>query len=175
MLPWASLFLHIPHHDVSGISSKAPHKDYSISSDGVNRLFGVSSAIAIIATTYGNGIVPEIQVQLLCFARVGDSFLLFSVNTSFWESILCAGNSCTPCERENVQGTLYLLYCRDRHFLQRWHLRLLGLWKSSRRHYSEQLFDRRKAPSAEMVSNDDICVYSPTSFSCGRGTYIAFK
>ncbi|XXG64942.1 hypothetical protein AAC387_Pa05g2761 [Persea americana] len=47
-----------------GISSKALHKDYSISSDGVNRLFGVSSAIAIIATTYGNGIVPEIQATL---------------------------------------------------------------------------------------------------------------
>jgi len=27
-----------------------------------NRLFGVFNAIAIIATTYGNGIIPEIQV-----------------------------------------------------------------------------------------------------------------
>ncbi|XP_040863381.1 GABA transporter 1 isoform X2 [Glycine max] len=47
-----------------GDSSKGPEKDYSLKGDSVNRLFGIFNAIAIIATTYGNGIIPEIQVYL---------------------------------------------------------------------------------------------------------------
>ncbi|RZC70640.1 hypothetical protein C5167_033830 [Papaver somniferum] len=47
-----------------GSSSKAPPKDYSLKGDSVNRLFGVFTAIAIIATTFGNGIIPEIQATL---------------------------------------------------------------------------------------------------------------
>ncbi|XXG64943.1 hypothetical protein AAC387_Pa05g2762 [Persea americana] len=47
-----------------GNSSKAPNRDYSLSSDGANRVFGIFNAIAIIATTYGNGIIPEIQATL---------------------------------------------------------------------------------------------------------------
>ncbi|TVU33930.1 hypothetical protein EJB05_15746, partial [Eragrostis curvula] len=44
-----------------GTSDRAAPKDYSFSGDGQDRLFGVFNAIAIIATTYGNGIIPEIQ------------------------------------------------------------------------------------------------------------------
>nr|ACU19721.1 unknown [Glycine max] len=47
-----------------GDSSKGPEKDYSLKGDSVNRLFGIFNAIAIIATTYGNGIIPEIQATL---------------------------------------------------------------------------------------------------------------
>ncbi|RZC78867.1 hypothetical protein C5167_003096 [Papaver somniferum] len=47
-----------------GSSSKALPKDYSLKGDTVNRLFGVFNAIAIIATTFGNGIIPEIQATL---------------------------------------------------------------------------------------------------------------
>ncbi|RDX93141.1 GABA transporter 1, partial [Mucuna pruriens] len=47
-----------------GNSSKGPEKDYSLKGDQVHRLFGIFNAIAIIATTYGNGIIPEIQVYL---------------------------------------------------------------------------------------------------------------
>jgi hypothetical protein len=47
---------------MTGNSDKAPPKDYSVSGDTQNRVFGVFNAIAIIATTYGNGIIPEIQV-----------------------------------------------------------------------------------------------------------------
>jgi len=47
---------------MTGNSDKALPKDYSISGDAQNRVFGVFNAIAIIATTYGNGIIPEIQV-----------------------------------------------------------------------------------------------------------------
>lgn len=49
--------------NMTGNSDKAPPKDYSVSGDAQNRVFGVFNAIAIIATTYGNGIIPEIQVH----------------------------------------------------------------------------------------------------------------
>lgn len=46
----------------SGNSSKGPNKDYSIRGDNESRVFGMFNAIGIIATTFGNGIIPEIQV-----------------------------------------------------------------------------------------------------------------
>ncbi|KAK4255195.1 hypothetical protein QN277_008221 [Acacia crassicarpa] len=47
-----------------GYSSKGPPKDYSLHGDTETRLFGIFNAIAIIATTYGNGILPETQATL---------------------------------------------------------------------------------------------------------------
>ncbi|CAH9148428.1 unnamed protein product, partial [Cuscuta epithymum] len=47
-----------------GVSSKGPNKDYSVSGDKETRIFGIFNAVAIIATTYGNGIIPEIQATL---------------------------------------------------------------------------------------------------------------
>lgn len=47
----------------TGNSSKGPEKDYSLKGDTENRLFGIFNAVGIIATTYGNGIIPEIQVS----------------------------------------------------------------------------------------------------------------
>lgn len=47
---------------VAGNSMNAPTKDYSINGSKQNRVFGSFNAISIIATTYGNGIIPEIQV-----------------------------------------------------------------------------------------------------------------
>ncbi|XP_059430229.1 GABA transporter 1-like [Corylus avellana] len=47
-----------------GSSSKGPEKDYSLEGNTEDRIFGVFNAIAIIATTYGNGIIPEIQATL---------------------------------------------------------------------------------------------------------------
>jgi hypothetical protein len=47
---------------MTGNSDKAPPKDYSVSGDNQNCVFGVFNSIAIMATTYGNGIIPEIQV-----------------------------------------------------------------------------------------------------------------
>ncbi|KAK8947276.1 GABA transporter 1 [Platanthera zijinensis] len=44
-----------------GHSSQAPSRDYSLPSDKVDLIFGIFNAIAIIATSYGNGIIPEIQ------------------------------------------------------------------------------------------------------------------
>nr|CAD1818085.1 unnamed protein product [Ananas comosus var. bracteatus] len=42
-------------------TKRAPVKDYSLVGSTQDRVFGVFNAIAIIATTYGNGIIPEIQ------------------------------------------------------------------------------------------------------------------
>lgn len=47
-----------------GNSKKAPPKDYSVSGAGINRIFGAFNAISIICTTYGNGIIPEIQATI---------------------------------------------------------------------------------------------------------------
>ncbi|XP_057456030.1 GABA transporter 1-like [Lotus japonicus] len=49
---------------IGGDSSKVPTKDYSLKGDAESRLFGIFNAVAIIATTYGNGIIPEIQATL---------------------------------------------------------------------------------------------------------------
>ncbi|KAM7496861.1 hypothetical protein LguiA_021275 [Lonicera macranthoides] len=47
-----------------GSSSKGPEKDYSLSSNSETRVFGIFNAVAIIATTFGNGIIPEIQATI---------------------------------------------------------------------------------------------------------------
>ncbi|KAJ9159841.1 hypothetical protein P3X46_025305 [Hevea brasiliensis] len=79
-----------------GHSKNAQAKDYSINERGWNRLFGSLNAISIIATTYGNGIIPEIQATiaapakgkmfkglLVCYAVVATTF--FSVAISgYW-------------------------------------------------------------------------------------------
>ncbi|KAH0454795.1 hypothetical protein IEQ34_016719 [Dendrobium chrysotoxum] len=79
-----------------GQSSDAPHRDYSLPSDQQDLVFGVFNAIAIIATSYGNGIIPEIQATVappvqgkmfkglcLCYAVAVATF--FSVAVSgYW-------------------------------------------------------------------------------------------
>lgn len=79
-----------------GNSDRAPPKDYSIRGDTSTRVYGVFNAIAVIATTYGNGIIPEIQATVaapvtgkmfkglcLCYAVVVTTF--FSVATAgYW-------------------------------------------------------------------------------------------
>lgn len=47
-----------------GNSSKGPRKDYSLSSNRETLVFGIFNSVAIIATTYGNGIIPEIQATI---------------------------------------------------------------------------------------------------------------
>ncbi|KAI5388868.1 variant 2, Sodium- and chloride-dependent GABA transporter 1 [Lathyrus oleraceus] len=79
-----------------GNSSKGPEKSYSLKGDTENRVFGIFNALSIIATTYGNGIIPEIQATLappvkgkmfkglsVCYAIVIVTF--FSVTISgYW-------------------------------------------------------------------------------------------
>ncbi|KAL9333055.1 hypothetical protein Peur_073194 [Populus x canadensis] len=78
-----------------GTSSKEP-KDYSLHGDTQDRLFGIFNAIAIIATSYGNGIIPEIQATVappvkgkmfkgLCICYTVLSLTFFSVAISgYW-------------------------------------------------------------------------------------------
>ncbi|KAK8598658.1 hypothetical protein V6N13_094622 [Hibiscus sabdariffa] len=47
-----------------GNSSQGPKKDYSRKGNAENQIFGIFNAIAIIATTFGNGIIPEIQATI---------------------------------------------------------------------------------------------------------------
>ncbi|KAF3336221.1 GABA transporter 1-like protein [Carex littledalei] len=47
-----------------GHSDKAPTRDYSVLGSSTQRTFGTFNAIAIIATTFGNGIIPEIQATI---------------------------------------------------------------------------------------------------------------
>lgn len=79
-----------------GNSSNAPPKDYTINGNTEGRVFGIFNAIAIIATTFGNGIIPEIQATIaapvkgkifkglcVCYAVVTVTF--FSVAISgYW-------------------------------------------------------------------------------------------
>ncbi|KAG8078525.1 hypothetical protein GUJ93_ZPchr0007g4077 [Zizania palustris] len=79
-----------------GTSDRAAPRDYSITGDTHDRVFGVFNAIAVIATTYGNGIIPEIQATVaapvtgkmfkglcLCYVVVVTTF--FSVAISgYW-------------------------------------------------------------------------------------------
>ncbi|XP_043687130.1 GABA transporter 1-like isoform X2 [Telopea speciosissima] len=47
-----------------GNSNKGPPKDYSVQGNIENRIFNAFNAIAIIATAYGNGMIPEIQATI---------------------------------------------------------------------------------------------------------------
>ncbi|MBA0697349.1 hypothetical protein Goari_020891, partial [Gossypium aridum] len=47
-----------------GNSRNAPNKDYSIKGSKENRILGAINGISIIATTYGCGIIPEIQATI---------------------------------------------------------------------------------------------------------------
>ncbi|KAM7260405.1 hypothetical protein ACFE04_016146 [Oxalis oulophora] len=85
-----------------GYSKKAPEKDYSINGNAENRTFGIFNAISIIAFTFGNGIIPEIQATLappvkgkmfkglcVCYTIIAATF--FSVSVSgYW----AFGNEC---------------------------------------------------------------------------------
>lgn len=62
-----------------GSSSKGPEKDYSLSTNTETRVFGIFNAIAIIATAFGNGIIPEIQVSKITIDHLfRESYCLFS-------------------------------------------------------------------------------------------------
>ncbi|XP_010268182.1 PREDICTED: GABA transporter 1-like isoform X4 [Nelumbo nucifera] len=79
-----------------GNSVNAPPKDSSVNGDGKDQLFGAFNAISIIATTYGNGIIPEIQATIappvegkmfkglcLCYAVVILTFFTVAIS-GYW-------------------------------------------------------------------------------------------
>ncbi|KAM1393941.1 hypothetical protein ACFX2F_030043 [Malus domestica] len=79
-----------------GSSPKGPHKNYSLNGNSQSRVFGVFNANAIIATTFGNGIIPEIQATIappvkgkmfkglsVCYAVVTMTFFSVAIS-SYW-------------------------------------------------------------------------------------------
>ncbi|KVH90693.1 hypothetical protein Ccrd_007274 [Cynara cardunculus var. scolymus] len=82
-------------YDILG-TTKGTNKNYSLSTNDETRIFGIFNAMAIVATTFGNGIIPEIQATLappvkgkmfkglcVCYAVVTVTF--FSVAISgYW-------------------------------------------------------------------------------------------
>lgn len=49
---------------ISGLSPNAPHKAYGVTGDLVHKAFGVFGSLAIIANTFGNAIIAEIQATI---------------------------------------------------------------------------------------------------------------
>jgi hypothetical protein len=47
-----------------GHSKQAPAKSYSVEGSSVSKMFTIFNSLAIIITTFGNGIIPEIQVWI---------------------------------------------------------------------------------------------------------------
>jgi hypothetical protein len=53
----------------TGASKNAPPKDYSLSSSKFNRAMDAFSSISILASVFGNGILPEIQVIIRSYSK----------------------------------------------------------------------------------------------------------
>ncbi|PUZ64558.1 hypothetical protein GQ55_3G152400 [Panicum hallii var. hallii] len=80
----------------AGVSSNAPAKDYSLSSSKSEKTFNAFLSISILASVFGNGILPEIQATLappaagkmmkalvLCYAVIFFTFY-FPAITGYW-------------------------------------------------------------------------------------------
>lgn len=95
-----------------GNSNKAPPKNYSLTGVGLNRVFGFFNAISIICTTYGNGIIPEIQVNLFFFVNSSKITTYFSLVVV---DMFCAetGYNSRTSEGENVQRAIGVLCSCD--------------------------------------------------------------
>ncbi|XP_010067163.2 GABA transporter 1 isoform X2 [Eucalyptus grandis] len=137
-----------------GNSVSAPPKDYSLVGSRVDRLFGVFNGISIIATTYGSGIIPEIQVLQ---------------STARFNHLL--GNSSSSGEGQDVQGPVRMLFGRSDHIFQRWNLWVLGVWESIQRNYSHQFHGRDQATPSHLVPIDDQYFLPPPNISCHCGIY----
>ena len=67
MLQYISVFLGYHQHT---------QRNYSIKGGKTSQLFGIFNSFAIIALTYGNGIIPEIQV--INYIETSDEYVLTS-------------------------------------------------------------------------------------------------
>ncbi|KAK1301241.1 GABA transporter 1 [Acorus calamus] len=112
----------------AGNSSKAQQKDYSLSGDSQDRIFGAFNAVAIIATTYGNGIIPEIQATVLA-PVTGKMFkglcLCYIVVTSTFFSIAVSGYWAFGNRSSGIVLTNFL--ADGRPIVPRWFLVLTNL------------------------------------------------
>ncbi|KAM7255836.1 hypothetical protein ACFE04_011577 [Oxalis oulophora] len=57
-------FLTVAACIITGLSENAPERDYSLESSESGRVFNAFTSVSIIASIYGNGILPEIQATL---------------------------------------------------------------------------------------------------------------
>ncbi|KAF2951221.1 probable GABA transporter 2 [Oryza sativa Japonica Group] len=80
----------------AGLSKDAPGKDYTLSSSKSEQTFNAFLSISILASVYGNGILPEIQATLappaagkmmkalvLCYSVIAFAFYIPSI-TGYW-------------------------------------------------------------------------------------------
>lgn len=66
-MKWKELTHKLDLYYLAGHAGRAPARDFSIVGTPVSKMFGVFNSLAIIITTFGNGIIPEIQVYyILC-------------------------------------------------------------------------------------------------------------
>ncbi|OMO59569.1 Amino acid transporter, transmembrane [Corchorus olitorius] len=112
-----------------GNSRNAPRKDYSIKGSEENRILGAINGISIIATTYGCGIIPEIQATIappvkgkmfkglcICFGVILSTY--FSVAISgYW----AFGNQSKPTILYNFMG-------EDKPLLPIWFLLVINIF-----------------------------------------------
>lgn len=154
---------------MTGHSAGAPPRDYSLSSDSQDHIFGIFSGIAIIATTYGNGIIPEIQVcSFFCTVDTGERDESEQFGRTFnccFSCTILSGNSSSSCNRKDVQRPLSQLRDRDNDILQCGDIRVLGVRQPSWRLHPYQLHSEEQLNfSSKVVPHDDqfVCP-SPTS------------
>eukprot|EP00253_Pinus_taeda_P035839 PITA_35839 len=89
----------------AGHSKLKAEKDYSFTGSSVSKVFGAFNSVAIIATTYGNGIIPEIQATLappvsgkmfkglcICYTVVVSTFFSVAVSGYWTFGNRAAGN-----------------------------------------------------------------------------------
>ena len=82
-LTYTSLIL----YEFAGHSRNAPAKDYAVVGTPTTKIFGVFNSLVIIATTYGNGIIPEIQVCDFALLKAIVEFLVCQSCLLFFEQL----------------------------------------------------------------------------------------
>jgi hypothetical protein len=126
--------------DITRNSDRAPPKDYSINGDAQNRVFGVFNAIAVIATIFCNGIIPEIQATVAA-----------------------------PVTGQDVQGAVPVLRRGGDDLLQRGHLWVLGVRQPGAGHAAEQLHGERQGRGPAVAPPRHSDLHAAADLSGGRG------
>lgn len=122
----------LPFFFAKGYSRNAPPRNYSLDSSRVQRTFNAFTSISILASLYGNGILPEIQVQL---HECGVCIKLSLVDPP---SCTDAGNHGTSSHREDGERADAVLLRDHRDVLLGCSLWLLGLRKQGELQCAQQ-------------------------------------
>ncbi|KAK9939908.1 hypothetical protein M0R45_016588 [Rubus argutus] len=68
LVPLFGIYEFLPKHK-NILSRNLPQNDYSLKGNNESRIFGIFNANAIIATTFGNGIIPKIHATIAAPVR----------------------------------------------------------------------------------------------------------